>query len=233
MRVRWQIVGSCLLGAALMAVLGCGSKAGSPPVAINGNGSAPSTSSSDSGAASKPAMPAMPDLHSAHPKVLIDTSMGSVTVELDAEKAPLAVENFLSYADQGFYEQTIFHQVSKDYILVAGGFDEKMAEKHGRQQIRNEAHNGLKNCRGSIAMLRLPDAIDSARSQFFFNLHDNPLLDYQDDKTPQHYGYCVFGQVVAGQEVLDLIGQTEVHTFDHFEQIPVRPVVIKAIRRVF
>ena len=145
-----------------------------------------------------------------HPVVLIETSLGNITVRLDAEKAPLTVDNFLSYVNAGHYDQTIVHQVYKGQGFLAGGYGTNLVEKPGRTPIRNEAHNGLKNRRGTIAMVRLPDAIDSATCQFFINVADNPALDYKD-RTPEGYGYCVFGKVTDGMDVVDKIGNAQVH----------------------
>jgi cyclophilin family peptidyl-prolyl cis-trans isomerase len=162
--------------------------------------------------------------------VIFDTSMGTITVELDAVKSKLTVENFLAYADSGYYDQTLFHQVVKDYVIVGGTYGPSLTEKKAGMAIRNEAHNGLKNRRYTLAMARRPDSIDSATSQFFFNLRDNTLLDHKD-RTAQGYGYCVFGQVVAGQEVLERIASVEVRNTEQADQVPVQPVIVKSIRR--
>lgn len=166
-----------------------------------------------------------------HPMVVIETSLGNITVVLDAEKAPLTVDNFLFYVNAGHYEQTIVHQVYKGQGMVAGGYDTNYTLKPARTPIRNEAHNGLKNRRGTIAMVRLPDEIDSATSQFFINVADNTALDHRD-RTPEGYGYCVFGEVVEGMDVVDRICNTPVHDTATMDQTPVEPIVIKSIRRI-
>jgi peptidyl-prolyl cis-trans isomerase B (cyclophilin B) len=133
--------------------------------------------------------------------------------------------------EAGLYDQTIFHQVYKDQAVLAGGYTANLTEIPARTPVSNQAHNGLKNLRGTIAILRQPDVIDSATSQFFINVADNPALDYRD-RTPEGYGYCVFGEVINGMEVVDKIANTEVKDTDKFDRTPVQPVVVKSIRRV-
>lgn len=226
----YQLAAGGWLCLAVLAAAGCGSKGtdGTPTASIG----SPTLSAGQSLTSNlSPARAPKPRTENKHPKVIVDTSLGALTLELDAEKAPLTVENFLSYVDGQFYDQTIFHQVVKNYIALGGGYSPTMAEKRVVAKVRNEAHNGLKNRRGAIAMARNPGAVDSATCQFFINLQDNPPLDHKD-RTLQGYGYCVFGQVVAGDDVLDRIGGTPVHNIDQFNQTPVTPVVIKSIRRV-
>ena len=221
------------LGLALATLLiapGCGSKDGTAEpttAAINGpeSGDAKTTAAS-----SKPAdSSAKPD--PLHPVVKIETSVGDITVKLDAENAPLTVENFLSYVERGHYDKTIFHQVLEDYVIMGGTFTPDLVERESRTPIRNEAHNGLKNRRGTIAMARQVDAIDSATCQFFLNVADNPVLDHKD-RTLEGYGYCTFGQIVEGLDVIDKISKTKVQDTDKFERIPVQTVLIKSIHRV-
>jgi cyclophilin family peptidyl-prolyl cis-trans isomerase len=168
-----------------------------------------------------------------HPVVLIQTSLGNITVELDAEKSPLTVDNFLSYVDSGHYDNTIVHQVLNEIpkVVIAGAYTPELEEKKAQTPIRNEARNGLKNVRGTIAMARQPDAVDSATCHFFFNLADNDVLDHKDS-TLDGYGYCVFGKVIEGMDVVDRIGAVDVHDTDEFARIPVQTVSIKSIRRV-
>ena len=223
MLATWQPVGAWTIVTAVLAAAGCGSNNGSP-----GAVTASIPSGGGPAAAAAPAKPASPRDWS-HPKVLLHTSYGDVVVELDAKKAPQTVDNFLRYVDGGFYDQTIFHQVARDRVVIGGTYNTKMLEKKPRTPIRNEAHNGLKNTRGTIAMARCPDAVDSATSQFFFNLADNTWLDYKD-RTLGGYGFCVFGQVVAGMDVLDKIGAVAVQRRPPFEQLPVEPVIIQSMR---
>ncbi len=170
-----------------------------------------------------------------HPKVLIETSLGDITVELDRQKAPLTVDHFLRRVDLGQYDQTIFHQVFKGYAILGGSYGPDLVEKPS-DSVRNEAHNGLRNLRGTIAMARDAARIDSAAAQFFFNVRDNPDLDHQPSEpgqvSPEAYGYCVFGHVVAGQEVVDRIANVPVEDRQGFESIPVETVLIKSIRRL-
>ena len=165
------------------------------------------------------------------PRVKLETSLGAITVELDAEKAPLTVENFLTYVDNGHYDQTVFHQVVEGYMILGGGMTPEMSEKPVMTPIRNEAHNGLSNRRGSIAMARQFDAIDSSTSQFFINLADNTALDHKS-RTAEEYGYCVFGQVIEGMDVVDRISKVQVTNSGGFEMLPSQAVVIKSVKRL-
>ena len=166
----------------------------------------------------------------AGPLVLIDTSYGQFTIELNEAKAPKTVANFLAYVDARHYEGTIFHRVIKDFMIQGGNFSAEMVPKKTRPPIMNEAHNGLKNQRGTIAMART-GVVDSATSQFFINLKDNDFLDHRD-KSVRGYGYAVFGKVVKGMDVVDKIGVAPTHTFKRFRDVPVEPVVIKSVTRV-
>ncbi len=174
-----------------------------------------------------------------YPEVVVKTSLGEFTIQLDAEKAPVTVDNFLrNYVERGFYENTIFHYVEDGYIASAGGYTTAGEAKPTRTEIRNEAHNGLKNVRGSLAMARGAEYIHSATSQFWVNLADNPFLDYQLSETsdtatadPNDYGYCVFGKVISGMDVIDLISKTPVHDTEEFAKLPQEPVIILSMRR--
>ena len=166
-----------------------------------------------------------------HPEVLISTTLGDVRVRLDAEHAPLTVENFLGYVERGHYDGTIFHQVAKDFVAIAGGYRPDLLEKPAGLPIRNEADHSLANAQGTIAMARQAEVIDSATSQFFFNLANNAALDHRG-RTPEEYGYCVFGQVVDGGGVVEQLGRTEVRDTAGFPQVPVTPVAIKSVRRI-
>jgi len=171
------------------------------------------------------------------PVVDIETNLGTIRVKLNAEKAPMTVDNFLlNYVDRKFYNGTVFHYVEKDFIAIAGGYATDLKAKPVRSQIRNEAGNGLKNKRGSIAMSRHPDYINSATSQFFFNLSDNDSLDYresEDEKDEEKdYGYCVFGEVIQGIEVVDKIAKIGTKAKANFPFNPAKPIVIKSVTRV-
>ena len=173
----------------------------------------------------------------AEPKVSIETSLGTITVRLNPDKAFLTVQNFLQYVDDRHYDGTIFHDVGKGYAVLGGGYTKDMTLKKERPPIRNEALNGLKNVRGTIAMVRKPDIIDSATCQFMFNLADSPFLDLKDASTAEGYGYCVFGEVVDGMDILDKIGaqpvkEVAVPDGAPFKRVPVEMVMIRSMRRV-
>ena len=161
--------------------------------------------------------------------VVIETNYGDITVELDNEKAPLSVANFLAYTDSGHYADTIFHRVIKDFMIQGGNFTAEMEPKKTGEEIRNEASNGLRNLRGTIAMART-GVVDSATSQFFINLKDNDFLDHKD-KSVRGYGYAVFGKVVEGMDVVDKIGASPTRTYRSFSDVPVAPVLIQQITR--
>ena len=159
------------------------------------------------------------------PRVELETSKGVIVLELYNDKAPRSVANFLKYVKSGFYNGFIFHRVEKNFVIQSGAYDKDLVEYETNGPIRNEATNGLKNLRGTIAMARFSDP-NSADSQFFINLSDNPALDHKS-RTLSGYGYCVFGHVVQGMDVVDVIGNVETHVVKGFEHLPVEPVVIK------
>ena len=142
----------------------------------------------------------------AGPQVRLDTSLGPIILELADDKAPKTVDNFLAYARDGFYNGTIFHRVIDGFMIQGGGFTADFQQKPTRAPVPNEADNGLKNLRGTIAMARTSDP-QSATAQFFINVKDNPALDYRSS-TPQGWGYAVFGKVIDGMEAVDKIRQT-------------------------
>ena len=156
------------------------------------------------------------------PQVSIKTSMGEIVVELDQEKAPKSVDNFLQYVKSGFYKGTIFHRVIDGFMIQAGGYDAKMQPKRTRKAIPSESKNGLSNVAYSLAMARL-DNPNSANSQFFINVVDNPGLDFPGK---DGHGYTVFGRVIKGQEVVDKIKKVLVDDRYGFQDVPVTPVVI-------
>ena len=160
-------------------------------------------------------------------KATIETSKGTITLELDGEKAPATVANFAEYARSGFYDGTIFHRVIDGFMIQGGGFTKGMNQKETRAPIRNEAMNGLKNARGTIAMARTM-VVDSATSQFFINLVDNGFLDFRNP-TPQGFGYAVFGKVTKGMEVVDKIAKVPTGNRGMHQDVPVKPVVIKKV----
>jgi len=163
----------------------------------------------------------------ANPKILMTTSMGDITLELDLAKAPLSTANFLSYAKSGHYDGTIFHRVIPSFMIQGGGFDAKMGQKPTAAPVANEAANGLKNDRGTIAMARTSDP-HSATSQFFINLANNRSLNYQD-KTVRGWGYTVFGRVTEGMEVVDAIAKVKTGQAGMHSDVPEIPVVIEKV----
>jgi cyclophilin family peptidyl-prolyl cis-trans isomerase len=246
--VRSVRLAVCLcLVADWLVIGGCGSRDGQsgPTASVPGDSNAAQSES--------PGDTAKTPLDRMHPIAVIHTSLGDITLKLDAEHAPITVENFLNYVEQGHYDSTIIHQIqAKPAVIVGGGFDTFQKEKPTGLPIRNEAHNGLKNVRGAIAMARRPDMIDSSTSQFYINAADNPQLDHKAagavnrlesrPKTGQNthvgpeadeaaaYGYCVFGEVTAGMEVVDRIANLPVHDVSsELTGVPVEQVVVKWI----
>lgn len=155
--------------------------------------------------------------------VVIETPLGEITVELDAEKAPITVENFLSYVDEGFYDGTIFHRVMPNFMIQGGGMLPDMSRKEPRPPIRNEADNGLTNDRGTIAMARTATK-DSATSQFFINVKDNLFLNHGE----RDFGYAVFGRVIDGMDVADAIANVGTLPGD----VPLETIPIVSVRRL-
>jgi peptidyl-prolyl cis-trans isomerase A (cyclophilin A) len=163
-----------------------------------------------------------------NPLVEMNTSLGKVTLMLDAAKAPISVANFLSYVDEGFYDGTLFHRVIPGFMVQCGGFDDQMKKKETHPPIKNEATNRLLNLRGSIAMART-SVVDSASSQFFVNTVDNAFLDHNP---PSNFGYAVFGKVVQGMSVVQQIENVPTTRRTRMADVPVEPVVIISMRRV-
>lgn len=160
-------------------------------------------------------------------KATIETNYGTISLELDEKKAPLTVANFVQYARDGHYDGTIFHRVIDGFMIQGGGFTKNMNEKPTRASIRNEAMNGLKNVRGSIAMART-SVVDSATSQFFINLVDNDFLDFTAP-TPQRFGYAVFGIVTDGMDVVDKIAKVKTGNVGYYQNVPDEPVVMTKV----
>ncbi|HJV65217.1 MAG TPA: peptidylprolyl isomerase [Geomonas sp.] len=165
-----------------------------------------------------------------NPQVLMETSMGKVKIELFRDKAPISVRNFLSYVKDNYYDGLIFHRVIKDFMIQGGGLDENMQPKKTKFAIKNEAANGLKNKRGTLAMART-SVVDSATSQFFINTVDNTFLDHSG-KTPDRFGYAVFGEVIEGMEVVDAIRAVKTGNKSGHQDVPVEPVFINSVRLI-
>lgn len=165
------------------------------------------------------------DGQAAEPTVKLETSMGDIVVQLNSRKAPLSTANFLQYVKSGFYDGTIFHRVIKGFMIQGGGLTQDMKEKSGHAPIKNEASNGLRNQRYTIAMARTSDP-DSATSQFFINTVNNRFLDA--DKAQDGVGYAVFGEVIKGTDVVRKIEAVPTTTHDNYQDVPATPVVIKS-----
>ena len=158
-------------------------------------------------------------------QVKLETTFGDIVVELDSAKAPITVANFLSYVRQSFYNDVIFHRVIEDFMIQGGGHTADLTQKPTDPAIRNEAFNGLQNVRGAIAMARTA-APHTATSQFFINTVDNAFLNYIDSSSNSNWGYCVFGSVIGGMDVVDSIEKVETETVGNFQNVPKTPIVI-------
>jgi len=165
-----------------------------------------------------------------NPQVVLETSMGNITIELFKEKAPITVRNFLGYVKDGFYDGLIFHRVIKDFMVQGGGMSESLEQKKPKFAIKNEATNGLSNTRGTLAMART-SVVDSATSQFFINTVDNLFLNHKG-KQPDSFGYCVFGQVVEGMDVVDKIREVKTGNKAGHSDVPLEPVFIVSAKLV-
>lgn len=165
----------------------------------------------------------------ANPVVIVETSLGEMEIELWEDKAPETVKNFLQYVDDGFYSGTIFHRVINGFMIQGGGFTEKMEQKPTRTPVKNEARADVPNTNGTVAMART-NIVDSATAQFFINVKDNDFLNHRG-KSADAFGYAVFGRVVSGSDTVDKIKAVPTTYKDHYENVPVTPVVIKNIKR--
>ena len=164
----------------------------------------------------------------AAPSVEFETSQGNFTIELYPDKAPKTVANFLQYVKDGFYEKTIFHRVINRFMIQGGGFERDLTEKNTREPIVNESNNGLLNEVGTIAMARTMDP-DSATAQFFVNLNDNQFLNYQTPDA-ELIGYCVFGKVTNGLDVIQKIGLVATGNMGRHTDVPIKPIIIKSAK---
>lgn len=165
-----------------------------------------------------------------NPTLVLETSLGNVKIELFQKEAPISVQNFLDYAKSGFYDGTVFHRVIPGFMIQGGGFTPALSQKPTKASIKNEATNGLKNERGTLAMART-NVVDSASSQFFINVANNEFLNHRDGG-PAAFGYAVFGKVVAGMDVVDKIAATQTGMQKGFSDVPVTAVVIKSVKIV-
>lgn len=192
-----------------LAAVGCGSQASDT---TTGPESGPNTGEGD--------------VSDSNPRVELTMSMGVIVLELDSAAAPISAENFLSYVADGSYDGTIFHRVIPGFMAQGGGFTPNMNQKASKPPIKNEAGNGLKNVRGTVAMART-GVVDSATAQFFINLVDNGFLDHTAN-TPKGYGYAVFGKVVSGMDVADAMAAAPTKTAGQFQDVPQTPIVIES-----
>ncbi len=165
-----------------------------------------------------------------NPKVKMQTTLGDIALELDAQAAPISVKNFLEYVNDGYYDGTIFHRVIKGFMIQGGGLTAKMHPKPANDPIINEASNGLKNKRGTIAMARTADP-DSATSQFFINHADNDFLDYTGP-TPDRIGYAVFGKVTEGMDVVDKIAAVRTCSKGYYDDVPTTTIEIISVKQI-
>ncbi len=231
---RLAILGLAI-GALVVAcwLIGCGgSSTPAPEAAASSEATTPTAEQplavTPTSAKVRPAPPKPVD-----PIVLIKTSAGDIQVQLHREKAPQTVDNFLrNYALRQFYNGTIFHHVDAGSMIIGGGYTEQLEAKETRAPVFNESQNGLKNVRGTIAMIRDPGNTHSATSQFYINLADNPSLDFQSDESDDAWGYCVFGQVIAGLDVIDQIAQAEVSEQGDFAKAPTQRIVITSVEQI-
>jgi peptidyl-prolyl cis-trans isomerase A (cyclophilin A) len=216
-----KMAGLCIVAAALLAGAGCGAKQAAPPT----------DSSTASEADSAPISSTAKKTDLAHPVVRIETDLGAITLKLDAETAPGTVRNFLNYVTDGFYNDTTFHYVAPGSMILGGGYTAGGRAKSPKfPPVRNEAHNGRKNLRGTVAMARDAAVIDSATSQFFINLADAPQRDFAGEAADQ-YGYCVFGEVIEGLDVADRISESPTRDLGgDLAQSPHPPVAINLVR---
>ena len=171
-----------------------------------------------------------PLVYAANPIVEFETNQGNFKIELYPEKAPKTVSNFLYYVDNGFYKETIFHRVISNFMIQGGGFTREMVEKKTQPPIVNESNNGLVNNAGTVSMARTNDP-NSATAQFFINLIDNNFLNYTSPE-PSSVGYCVFGKIIEGMNVVHKIGQLPTGNSRGFSDVPIRPVIIMNAKHI-
>ena len=229
---RLILLGLALLTLAVACWLtGCGSKSETPDAAAAA--SSPEAADTTPASASTPAKVKPTPKKAVDPIVVLHTSAGDIKVQLFAEKAPQTVDNFLNnYAHRGFYDETIFHHIEPGMMLIGGGFTSDLQPKETRAAIYNESRNGLSNRKGTLAMIHDPEAVHSATSQFFINLADNPAFDFQDGDPEDTFGYCVFGQVLEGMEIVDQIAATPTAAQGDFPAVPTRTVMIQKVEQL-
>ena len=214
------------------SLTGCGKSKPGPAVTV------PDAETATQAAAPTPVTPTSATRTPIQPKpvdpmVVLHTTNGDITLKLFREKAPRTVENFLrGYAERGYYDQTVFHHVEPGVMLIAGGYTADLQRKPARAPIYNESKNGLANRRGTVAMIRDPAAPHSATSEFFINLADNPDFDFKSTDDEDVPGYCVFGEVVSGMDVIDTIAKLPTATQGDFTNVPSPQVAIVGVKRL-
>lgn len=228
--VSWLLSGALLLA-------GCGSGDAKPPTASIDASTVEATPASLSTTVATPPAQPQPAPKAVDPVVILHTSLGDIKVQLLAEKAPETVDNFLrNYANRGFYDNTIVHHVEAGSMVICGGYLPDLQPREVRASIRNESENGLSNQRGTVAMARDPEFADTANSQFFFNVSDNTGLDFAappaGDTAGGQEGYCVFGKVIEGMEIVDRIAALPVAPQGDFEKVPSETVVIHSVEQL-
>ena len=216
------------------ALVGCGSKT-QPATVVD----AAAVETAQSGASVPAITPTSatrarpPEPKPVDPKVVLHTSLGDITIQLFQEKAPRTVENFLrGYAERGYYDQTIFHHAEPGLMLIAGGYTAELERKPARAPIYNESRNGLSNAWATVAMIREAHAPHSAASEFFINLADNPDFDFHASADDEQFGYCVFGEVIGGMDIVDRIAKLETTNQGDFTKIPSPLATILSIERL-
>lgn len=230
----WGLGTTLAVSLALVSLVGCG---GSAATSTTPEPGAPATAQAEAqpaaGAVTAVSNTARQPTKPADPTVVLHTTQGDIKLRLFAQQAPRTVENFLeNYANRGFYEKTIFHHVESGVMLIGGGYTAELEAKPTRTPIFNESRNGLSNRRGTIAMIREPDSPHSATSQFFINLADNPNFDFRDGDEEDPLGYCVFGEVIEGMDLVDRIAKQPTASQAEFAKIPSPPVAIVGVERL-
>ncbi len=233
---RLTLLGLALGGLILAAWLsGCGGSSAAPAAnAPSGQPAAELPDGEPSVAPASATLPAAPKVKPpVDPIVAVHTTAGDFQIRLFAEKSPATVDNFLkNYASRGFYDETIFHHVEPRSMLIGGGYTADLQPKPTRTPIYNESRNGLSNRRGTVAMIRDPESPHSATTQFFINLTDNPELDYKTTESDEILGYCVFGEVIAGMEVVEKIAAAPTSSLGDFARVPTPAVAIQSVERL-
>jgi cyclophilin family peptidyl-prolyl cis-trans isomerase len=229
---RLFLLGLALITLAIACWLtGCGSSAKTPAASATGANSDSAEPAAPTAVAAPPK--AKPAPVAVDPIVVVHTTAGVIKIQLFAEKSPQTVDNFLNtYARRGFYDETIFHHIEPGMMLLGGGYTADLQPKPTRSAIYNESRNGLSNRKGTVAMIHDPEAAHTATSQFFINLVDNPSFDFQADDEEDKFGYCVFGKVIEGMNIVEQIAQMPTEPQGDFPAVPAQTVMIQKVEQV-